>query len=707
MTSLVLRSSDLQQTSNAAVHNTSDYVTKVPIVRRGLVMNLTLTFSRDLQSTENLALVVETGPSPSASTNTRAVMPVSSSPSTNTWSATSKSISAGTINVSINIPVNAVIGPYKITAQITSAGRTNTYNVGKCSVVFNPWESGDEVYMSNDSERKEYVLNENGLIFAGSTSYVGRRMWDYGQFEDGIVDICFQLLQKSAEYRADPATHVSKCNDPVYISRILSAMVNSQDDGGVIVGNWSGNYSGGQNPTSWDGSVALLRSWSQYGPVRFGQCWVYAGVLCTVLRCLGIPARVITNFESAHDTNNNLLIEQYYDIYGKNLGSPDSVWNFHAWAEGWFKRKDIGSTYDGWQILDATPQEPSGGSYRLGPTSQKAIKEGDVNLPFDGPFVLAEVNADRANYTKMSDGSLRTLYTDTRSVGQYISTKAVGTFSRLDVTNDYKYPEGTTQERDSFQKAKRLLARPERVMLSSRRLTEGGSFASLAREAEKPLVQEAPKPEITGTFKLSGEPQVGEDFTVSLKIKNPSSSKKQVNAKWTLTAIVYNRTPVKEILSNSQSVTLAPNEEKSIEITVQYAQYENVLTPDNMILATAVCVEENGGSLLVDTVITLKNPPLQLKATERIVLGKKVTVGVFFTNPISENITKCVVTLQGSGVLKKPLEVPLPNLKANQRIRTEIELIPYRTGQRGIIAGFSCDKFSDVKGYQAIDVAAA
>ncbi|OCT60524.1 hypothetical protein XELAEV_180465481mg, partial [Xenopus laevis] len=383
--------------------------------------------------------------------------------------------------------------------------------------------------------------------------------------------------------------------------------------------------------------------------------------------------------------------------------------NFHAWVEGWFKRQDLGSRYDGWQILDATPQEPSGGSYRLGPTSQKAVKEGDVNLPFDGPFVLAEVNADRVSYSRMWDGSLSTLYTDTYSVGQYISTKAVGTFFRHDVTNEYKYPEGSKEERDMFQKAQTLLARP--ITLASIRLNGRESFHSSAplraTLAEESSVQEAPKPEITGAFNISGEPQVGEDFTVTLKLKNPSSGKKQVNAKWCLTAIVYNRTPVKEILNGSQSVTLAPNEEKAIEIPVQYSQYENAITPDNMIQATAVCLEENGGSLLVDSVITLKNPPLQLKVTQRVVLGKTVTVNIIFTNPISENITKCVAILEGSGVLKKPFRVTLPNLKANQRVTTEVELTPYRKGKRGIIVGFSCDKFSDVKGFQTIDVAAA
>ncbi len=31
------------------------------------------------------------------------------------------------------------------------------------------------------------------------------------------------------------------------------------------------------------------------------------------------------------------------------------------WVESWMKRPDLGEGYDGWQVLDATPQEKSGG----------------------------------------------------------------------------------------------------------------------------------------------------------------------------------------------------------------------------------------------------------------------------------------------------------------------------------------------------------
>lgn len=65
--------------------------------------------------------------------------------------------------------------------------------------------------------------------------------------------------------------------------RMVSLQINSNDDSGVLNGNWSENYLDGVNPAEWTGSVAILKQWHATGcqPVRYGQCWVFAAIMCT------------------------------------------------------------------------------------------------------------------------------------------------------------------------------------------------------------------------------------------------------------------------------------------------------------------------------------------------------------------------------------------------------------------------------------------
>lgn len=88
----------------------------------------------------------------------------------------------------------------------------------------------------------------------------------------------------------------------------------------------------------------------------------------------------------------------------------------------------------------ASPSCP--GVFRCGPASVTAIREGDVHLAHDGPFVFAEVNADYVTWLWHEDESRERVYSDTKKIGRCLSTKAVGSDSRVDITGLYKYPEG-------------------------------------------------------------------------------------------------------------------------------------------------------------------------------------------------------------------------------------------------------------------------
>lgn len=84
---------------------------------------------------------------------------------------------------------------------------------------------------------------------------------------------------------------------------------------------------------------------------------------------------------------------------------------------------------------------PQPGTYCCGPVPVRAIKEGDLSVKYDAPFVFAEVNADVVDWIRQEDGTMHKSVNH-RLVGLKISTKRVGRDEREDITHTYKYPEG-------------------------------------------------------------------------------------------------------------------------------------------------------------------------------------------------------------------------------------------------------------------------
>ncbi|XP_016071273.1 PREDICTED: protein-glutamine gamma-glutamyltransferase E [Miniopterus natalensis] len=682
-----------QTTANRQAHLTDRYSSQELILRRGQPFTFSLTFNRLLRSGESLGFIASTGPSPSESAKTKAVFPLSSGTSGGSWYAQLLSQRDNTLTISISSPASAPIGWYTLSLQVSSQGNNFTLKLGMFILLFNPWSQADSVFMNNQAEREEYVLQDAGAIFVGSTNRISMVGWNFGQFEGDILNICLSILDSSLNFRRDPATDVARRGDPKYVGRVLSAMVNSNDDNGVIAGNWSGNYTGGRDPRNWNGSVEILKDWKNSGfrPVRYGQCWVFAGTLNTVLRSFGIPSRVITNFNSAHDTDRNLSVDVYYDPMGNPLDKgSDSVWNFHVWNEAWFVRNDLGSTYNGWQVLDATPQERSQGVFQCGPASVTAVREGDVHLDFDMPFIFAEVNADRITWIyDARRNSQRQNSSETDTIGRYISTKAVGSYSRMDVTEKYKYPEGSRQERQVFDKALGKL-KPSR--------TFGPTSATEVERDER-------EPSISGVFKVTGILAVGKEVNLALMLKNLTRDIKTVTVNMTAWTIVYNGTLVHEVWKDSITISLDPEEEVMQPVKITYAQYEKYLKADNMIRTTAVCQASDEAEVVVERDIILDNPTLTLELLDQAQVRKPVNVQMLFSNPLDEPVKNCVLMVEGSGLLLGSLKIDVPTLRPKERSRVRFEILPTRSGTKQLLADFSCNKFPAIKAMLSVDVA--
>uniref|UniRef100_A0A663E773 protein-glutamine gamma-glutamyltransferase n=1 Tax=Aquila chrysaetos chrysaetos TaxID=223781 RepID=A0A663E773_AQUCH len=678
-----------QPSVNASTHHTDRYANAELTVRRGQAFTITLYFNRPKQTGENLAFVTEIGPSPSESHRTKAVFNLSEVGASG-WSAAQGPSESGYMNFTISSPANAVIGRYNLILQVTSGNKIFSRFLGQFVLLFNPWCPGDDVYMANENERQEYVLNENGIIFVGNAKYIEARGWYYGQFQDHLLNICLTMLDLSLYYRQDPAIDVSRRGDPKYVGRVITTCTL------ILLGKWQGSFHSHENPSRWDGSVVILQKWCQdnYKPVQYGQCWVFAGVMCTVLRCLGIPTRLVSNFNSAHDVDRNLSIDKYYDSSGKSLNiSKDSTWDYHVWNESWFIRPDLGTSYNGWQVLDATPQEQSRGLFQCGPASVTAIKEGDVDLDYDTLFVYTEVNADCNRWIVYNDGTKRRVYCDTEIIGRFISTKAVGSNSRVDVTCNYKYPEGSSEERRVYKKA---LAK-----IFGTNITEGHTESPDERSSET-----IRNPGISGKFKLAEPPVFGKDITLILILNNLSFDHKTVKVDMSASTILYTRRPVAEILKATTSVDLGSKQGKHIQLKIPYSYYGKYLTTDKRIQVTALCevMHMHGVKLLVEKTIILEDTNIIIKIPRRVVVNKAVTLEISYANPLPEPVNRCVLLVT---LMNQQVKIHLAQLAPRERSKIYFEFTPRRTGPLQLQVDFSCDKFSHVKGFVTIAVAPA
>uniref|UniRef100_A0A8C0DAI4 protein-glutamine gamma-glutamyltransferase n=1 Tax=Balaenoptera musculus TaxID=9771 RepID=A0A8C0DAI4_BALMU len=687
LAALELRSVNWQTTDNGQAHHTDKFFSQELIVRRGQLFYMSVTLYRSLSHRE-VTFTASTGPYPSESTKTKAVFPLSDKISGTGWGAQLMYNKNNVLSISILSPANAPIGRYTLSIQISSEGNYSTLKLGTFILLFNPWLQADSVFMSNHDEREEYVQEDSGIIFMGRASYISTIV------EEGILNICLSLLDIVLNFRRDPVNDVARRDDPsmVALQCYVSSAINSNEDYGVIAGNWTGNYTGGQHPRNWNGSVEILTKWqiSGFRPVRYGQCWVFAGTLNTALRCLGIPSRVITNFSSAHDTDQNLSVDTYYDPRGRPMDKgSDSIWNFHVWNEAWFERTDLSPSYSGWQVLDATPQERSQGVFQCGPASVIALREGNVDWDFDMPFIFAEVNADRITWIYNSwTGGLKKNSSDPYYVGKYISTKAVGSNTRVDVTENYKYPEGSSQERQAFEKA----------------LGKLKPYMAFRATAALKLSTEELKPSISGKFKITGALTVGKEVNLALMFKNLTSDSKTVMVNMTAWTIVYNGTLVHEVWKDSVTLTLGPEEEIQHPVKIAYALYEKYLKADNVIRATAMCQVTDETELVVERDIILDNPTLTLEVLDQAQVQKPVTVKVLFSNPLDELVTDCKLMVEGSGLLLDSLKIDMPTLQPRQQSHVDFEILPTRSGTKQLLANFSCNKFPAIKGMLSVKV---
>uniref|UniRef100_A0A671VDD9 protein-glutamine gamma-glutamyltransferase n=1 Tax=Sparus aurata TaxID=8175 RepID=A0A671VDD9_SPAAU len=668
---------------NNLAHRTREIDRERLIVRRGQPFSITLQCSDSLPPGHHLELVLHLGK------RDEVVIKVQREHGARGQWWFNQQGAQDEILLNLHSPADAVIGHYHLAVLVMSPDGRIVERADKISfhMLFNPWCRGktenDMVYLPDESKLQEYVMNEDGVIYMGTWDHIKGIPWNYGQFEDYVMDICFEVLDNSPAALKNSEMDIGNRSDPVYVGRTITAMVNSNGDRGVLTGRWEEPYTDGVAPYRWTGSVPILQQWSKAGvrPVKYGQCWVFAAVACTVLRCLGIPTRTITNFASAHDVDGNLSIDYLLNDRLESIDSrqrQDSSWNFHCWVESWMRRDDLPKGNDGWQVLDPTPQELSDGVFCCGPCPVAAIKEGNLAVKYDAPFVFAEVNADIIYWIVQRDGQRRKLREDHASVGRSISTKSVYGDDREDVTLHYKYLEGSQKEREVYKKAGRRVTEP------SNEIAEPGKLQLSIKHAQ---------------------PVFGTDFDVIVEVCMHTESLDCCCLTMLAMAVTYNSRPRGECQRQTISVTVPAHKAHKEVLRLHYEDYVSCVSEHHLIRVKAL-LDTSGENepIMAVSNIQLSTPELLVQVPGKAVVREPLTAFISFTNPLPVPLKGGVFTLEGAGLLSATQIHVNGAVAPGGTASVELSFSPVRTGVRKLLVDFDSDRLKDVKGVATVVV---
>ncbi|XP_055541423.1 annulin-like isoform X2 [Wyeomyia smithii] len=603
------------------------------------------------------------------------------------WGAAIDFVSGDVLEILVKAAATAPVTKWKldIDTKLLAEGYGKSYSLLlPFYLLFNPWCEDDQVYLDDKALRDECVKNDTTLIWRGSYNRLRPSVWKFGQFERHILECSLLLISKVGKVSA---THRG---DPIRVSRAISAAVNSPDDDGVLLGNWGVDFSGGTAPTKWVGSVEIMQQfYKKRKPVKFGQCWVFSGVVSTIARAIGIPSRVVTTYSCAHDTQSSLTVDYFVDENGKVMEelNSDSIWNYHVWNEVWMKRPDLGVSsdgdYGGWQAIDATPQEMSDGMFHCGPASVLAVKLGEVAKPYDNNFLFAEVNADKVfwRYTGPAH-PLKLLRKDVLGIGHFISTKAVGKWEREDITSSYKFAEKSQEERDTMLKA----LKQANSAFSRYYLNEDFN-------------------EIYFNFELRDDIKIGESFSVILQIKNRSSERTHtVNGSLNVDTVLYTGKYREMVKVEPFSVVLDPSSEDSILMDVTFDEYYGKLRDQAAFnISCLATVEDTEYEFFAQDDFRVRKPDIKIKLSDEAVSHNPVEVTISLLNPLPIALRKGIFHVEGSAI-EKPLIFKHSEVAVDETISNTFSLTPEFVGRATIAVKFTSKELDDVDGFLAYEI---
>ncbi len=562
-----------------------------------------------------------------------------------------------TLEFEISIPPTAAVGEYEFNLQLANSGSLG----GQCRVpfpepvvvLFNPWNTrdgvADEVALDSPDERDEYVLAETGRMWRGSFSNRSSIPWTYSQFSDDALTIVLWALRgEDQELRRSAAQ----------VARLFAAKANSDGgDNGIVFARWLNEgddpkvvYGDGVDPSDWAGNEEIFHRFVNSGQtVEYGQCWVVAGVLTGMLRCVGMPTRPITNFQSGRDANGDgTITERAFE--GRRLPDSETFWNYHVWCEAWMTRPDRPG-FDGWQAVDGTPERSRlQGDFMLGPAPIEAIRNRRSGLyevdyfctAANGPIQHCDVTLDQSGSVVETCGP-----SDPDFLGRLILTKSLFSDAPQDLTSVYK------------------------------------------KVAAPAVAAAAAAQSISTTLQGPAQPRVGEDVTWVVRLANRASRRESMRLRLAADCLEYNGTLLGTLAGGlDEIVELEPGQFVTREWVIPAAELFHWLALSPSFEARLYITGASSGDvLLVHDRIVLSPPTPQLHFTPSAALypGESNVFSVHWTNTFTAPLTNAILQLLVTDGLRignaSALVIPLGTVQTAASIHFSTNLLALRPGR--------------------------
>merc|ERR1719369_319605 len=728
---------DFMPNENAKRHRTFEYELTMdpeqatPVYRRGQTFRMNLALrDRDLDlSRDNMYMNFYFGPNPSVPKRTRVVLPVLPDVEFQRvpyqWDVRVTRREGNNLHLEISIPASCPVGLWRCVIETSSAENPSYRLQYRCPediyIIFNPFDREDTVFMENDEQRYEYVINDTGKVYTGGYRNIRGRPWIYGQFDECVLPAACVLLEMSG------LSHSERGN-PVKVARALASMIKASRYSPKQNSFWETQASGlieprieddvrvGSSPHLWTGSVQIIEEFLKGGatPVKYAQCWVMAALMTSLCRALGMPARPVTAYVSALDTQDSLTVDRYIDRFGDILehgpsrDQPDSVWAFHTWCDVWMHRPDQPREYSGWQATDPCRtyrdfRDMFAGS--CGPCSIEALRRGDVGQRDDVDAFYASLNSYvRYFYEDDESGWGFTPFKQFRyPVSRYILTKTVGRFDEDgendcdDLTNVYRDNEKTDAERFAIINSCRGLGKE----------TPAFEYQAAAYNTKQfdPEVNDQTKFDITFELDAPERVLVGQPVIIPMVITNASSETRTIQTNICTRSTYYTGSLGPYLKRATTQLSLGPDQHETITLTLDPWDYEEKLVDMAFVRITVTgFVQETSQSFVDEFDFRFNKPWLNIEVPE--MRANEETEATFsFTNPLEIPLTDCFLTMEVSGSVR-PRTIRIDReVRPRETFTYTQAFIPRTSGNRRFVACFVSRQLVDVVGQRLVTIA--